>query len=288
MSNHRRMPPTERRLLQKKLENPSGPRHDLLMTGTPIRLGRTSPRLKELRRRARRRRAGEVMVEGWRLVADLVRWGVRLRELYLGESAAISSAAAQLVAASADAWIVADSVLESVAPTRHPQGVLAVVAEPTQEPWQATVGITLYLDQLQDPGNVGAIIRSAAALGAGTVLISKTCADPYHPAAVRGSAAAVFRLPVVTGIDPAEAAGQIRTARGEVWAADTTGVAIDHWRPGEPTLLLLGSEGSGLSDEAAAAADQRVTIPLARSVESLNVAVAAALLLQTWTKSRPA
>jgi TrmH family RNA methyltransferase len=280
------MSPAERRLLQKKLENPSGPRHDSQMTAAPTRLGRSSPRLKELRRRARRRRAGEVVVDGWRLVADLVRWGMQLRELYLGESAAARGDADQLVAAAASAWMVADSVLESVAPTRHPQGALAVVGEPDQYPWPATSGIALYLDQLQDPGNVGAIIRSAAALGAGAVLISETCADPFHPAAVRGSAAAVFQIPVVCNVDPAETAKQVRAAGGEIWAADTTGVAIACWRPEEPTLLLLGCEGSGLSEEAAAAADQRVTIPLGRSVESLNVAVAAALLLHTWSSSR--
>lgn len=255
------------------------------------RLGRHSRRLKELRQRVRRRRPGEVVVDGRRLLADLVRWQVALDELYLGERVAAETGTAELTAAAAQVWLVADDVLESIAPTRHPQGVLAVIAEPSAQPWPATTtgdrsGLALFLDRLQDPGNIGAIVRSAAGLGADAVLLSPDCADPFHPAAVRGSAGAVLRLPPVRDVDPATVAALVERRGGEVWAADTTGVAVDRWQPAALTLLLLGAEGSGLDESTAALTEKRVTIPLDRDLESLNVAVAAALLVHTWTASR--
>jgi len=174
------------------------------------RLGRHSERLKDLRRRARRRRPGEVVVDGRRLVADLVRWGVAVWELYLTADAAKTPEMAGLPDSAAAVWQVSEADLASVAPTRHPQGVLAVVAEPELRRWAGDSGFAVYLDGVQDPGNVGAIVRSAAAMGAESVFLGDRCADPYHPAAVRASAGTVFRLPVVRDADPAKAAAGVR------------------------------------------------------------------------------
>jgi tRNA G18 (ribose-2'-O)-methylase SpoU len=80
-------------------------------------------------------------------------------------------------------------------------------------------------------------------------------------------------------------AAVVHSAGGEVWAADTTGVAVERWQAAEPTLLLLGSEGSGLGTSTAALTEKRVTIPLERDLESLNVAVAAALLVHSWHRA---
>jgi len=243
------------------------------------RLGRTNPRLRALRRARRRRPRGRVIVDGRRVVEDLARWGVPIRELYLAEGAVAAREGWPPAAAALSVFVVADGVFETVAPTRHPQGVLAVVDEPAPARWQPARGVALFLDGVQDPGNVGAAVRSAAALGAEAVLLGPGCADPYHPAAVRGSAGAVFRVPLERGADPAEAAARARAAGGTVWAAAAGGGDARRWRPGPPALLLLGSEGRGLHPAVAAVADGAVAIPLGRGIESLNVAVAAALLL---------
>ncbi len=246
-------------------------------------LGRHSRQLKDLRKRVRRRRPGEVIADGLRLVSDLVRWGVPLDELYLAES--VAEEHVNLQAAAAMVWTIPDEVLAGIAPTRHPQGVLAVLAEPQPAAWSPESGVSLWLDGLQEPGNVGAILRSAAALDAQAVLLSSGSADPYHPAAVRGSAGAVLRLPVHRDVGIEAAVDTIRAVGGQVWASGGGGVPVTGWRPHRPLLLLLGSEGRGLDEQVAAKADGRVTVPLGRNIESLNVAVATGILLQAFRSS---
>lgn len=216
------------------------------------------------------------MVDGKRLVGDLVRWQVAIEELYVDDDADLEPL---VVAAARSMWRLDGDVLARLAPTRHPQGVLAVVAEPSWPRWSGRSGVALYLDRLQDPGNVGAVVRSAAALGAAAVLLSPDCADPFHPLAVRGSAGAVLRLPVERDVPAAAAAERVRGNRGSVWAASKGGSDVSGWRPQLPTVLMIGAEGAGLSDAALACADDRVAVPLRRGIESLNVAVAAGVLL---------
>jgi len=244
------------------------------------KLGRHGNRLKELRRRVRRRREGEVVVDGRRLIADLVRWEIPIRELYLTPEAAADPQAAVWAEAADSVYEVDETVFADIAPSRTPQGVLAVAEEPRWPRWTAAKGVALWLDGLQDPGNLGAIVRAAAGLGAATVLLSPGCADPFGPAAVRGSAGTVFRMPLARDVTAARAAERLRAVGGEVWATGAEGTPIAQWRPAEPCLILLGAEGSGLAREAVEMADGSVTIPLARDVESLNVAVAAGILLQ--------
>jgi TrmH family RNA methyltransferase len=239
-------------------------------------LGRGNTRVKDLRRRVRDRRPGEVIVDGPRILADLVRWEAPIRELYVAEGVDLDG---PVLAAAEQIWRVGDSVLAEVAPTRHPQGVLAVVDEPSWAPWDAESGVALWLDGVQDPGNLGAIVRAAAGLGATGVLLSPRCADPFGPLAVRGSAGAVFRIPVEREAPGLRAVELVRAHDGEVWATGVEGTAVTEWRPHEPVLLLLGAEGKGLSAEAAAFADGTVAIPLERDIDSLNVAVAAGILL---------
>jgi TrmH family RNA methyltransferase len=242
-------------------------------------LGKHSNRLKQLRGRVRHRSDGEVVVDGRRLVSDLVRWDVPIRELYLVPELAASTEAAPWIAVAGHSFEVAPEVLDAVSPTRNPQGVLAIASQPTWPPWPARKGVALWLDTVQDPGNLGAIVRAAAGLGASAVLLSPGCCDPFSPAAVRGSAGAVFRLPVEREVPASRAADRIRAASGQVWATGTGGTPLAAWTPTWPLLLLLGAEGRGLDPAIGGLADGEVTVPLDRGIESLNVAVAAAVVL---------
>lgn len=239
------------------------------------RLGKHSRRLKDLRRRIRRRQDGEVIVDGSKLVDDLVRWKVLVRELYLSTR---WEGRSDWLEAAEEAYVVDDDVLSNVAPTRSPQGVVAVVGEPRWPEWSPR-GVSLYLDGIQDPGNVGAIVRSAAGLGAEAVLLGPGCADPFGVAAIRGSAGAVFRIQVVRDVEAEIAAGMVEGAGGDVWAAGLSGETFATWKLAKPLLLLLGAEGQGLSEKAQKVACNTVTIDLHNQIESLNVAVAASLLL---------
>ncbi len=244
------------------------------------RLGRHGARVKDLRRRIKHRRGGEVIVEGRRLVDDLVRWGVPISELYLSPDVAAAPETSDLISAAGAAYELEASVLADLAPTRTSQGVLAVAEEPKPSRWHARDGVALWLDRLQDPGNLGAIVRAAAGLGAAAVLLSPDCTDPFGPGAVRGSAGAVFRIPIERGLTAEKVVARVREKGGEIWATGAGGRPVAGWDPIRPCLLLLGAEGAGLSPEASDLADGELTIPLSNGIESLNVAVATGILLQ--------
>ena len=249
-------------------------------TTPPTTLGRHNPRLARLRRLCRGEDAELTVADGLRLVADLAAAGVALEELYVADDmlATVESDAAVIARAGPAVFVASHTALSELAPTRHSQGVLAVVRRPCcRLPGE---GVVLYLDRIQDPGNVGAVIRCAAALGGSGVACSPGCADPFSPRAIRGSAGSALLLPVVTNADFAPIAERARQAGGEAAAAiagDAT--PLSSWRPRLPLVVALGNEGEGLAAEVLRGCDSRVSIPLSSGVESLNIAVAAGIVL---------
>lgn len=244
-------------------------------------LGRHNPRLAEVRDIIRHGRPGAAVVDGPKLVIDVTRAGMR-PDIVLLTSAQMhlladcpplaSLAAAGLV------FVVHDDVMERLAPSRHPQGVLAVFpVKPRTIPLD---GAVVYLDHIQDPANVGAIVRCAAAFGAAAVACSAGCADPFSPRAIRAAAGQTLLFPVAKDADFASCAAAIRARRGQLAALlGSGGTPLGWWRASLPLLLVLGNEGSGLDPSIVASCDTTLTIPLRGGVESLNVAVAAGIAL---------
>jgi len=229
----------------------------------------------------RRKDPALTVVDGPKLVLELAAAGVTLEALYSTPEAEPTVRGCRSLCELQEraAWhVVTPEALGAVAPSRHPQGVLAVVGVPTWTP--EARGVWLYLDGIQEPGNLGALVRCAAALGADGVVCSADSADPYSPRAVRGAAGWSLRFPVCPALELEPLAARFRLAGGTVAAAlGEGGQALGGWRPRRPLLLVLGSEGHGHRPATLAACTERVTIPLARGVESLNVAVAAGILL---------
>lgn len=185
---------------------------------------------------------------------------------------------------------VTDAELEALADTEHPQGVVAVI-EPrrwTLNDIRLVPGATLLvLDGVQDPGNVGTMLRTAWGLGAAGVVALKGTADLTNPKVIRAGMGAGFRLPSVTAA-PDELVAWSRLQRAEIWVADMSGERADQLSRGDrqraPVALVVGNEGAGVSPSLDAAADRRIAVPLAAAVESLNVAVAAGILLYEVTR----
>ena len=185
---------------------------------------------------------------------------------------------------------VSDQELDTLTDTEHPQGLTAVI-EPRK--WSLTdirliPGlVSLVLDGVQDPGNVGTMLRTAWGLGAAGVVALKGTADLTNPKVIRGGMGATFRLPSVPAT-PEELVAWARIQRAEIWVAAAGGDPANSLprrtaaRP--PVLLAVGNEGSGVSPTLEAAAARRVGINLAGGVESLNVAVAAGILLYEVTR----
>lgn len=177
--------------------------------------------------------------------------------------------------------LVSVAVLTAIATTVNPDGVVAIAPRLTaQEPHIAQTKLGIALERLQDPGNLGTIIRSAVAVGVDSLWLSEDSVDIYHPKVLRASVGEWFRLPMATEPNLSELLKQ-HHRQGIQIVATTAQATKSYWEIDftRPSLIVLGNEGAGLSSELIELADEQVQIPLANEVESLNVAIATALLL---------
>jgi TrmH family RNA methyltransferase len=187
---------------------------------------------------------------------------------------------------------VSDQVLAAMSPVQHPSGVVAIArARPADvRVVMATVTdlpLVLVLAGLQDPGNVGAIVRAASAFGASGVVAIEGSANPFSWKALRGAMGGTFRLPIAARGSLTEVIASARELGVRLVAAvPRGGTPLPDVDLREPTAIVLGGEGAGLSSAVMAAVDETVTIPMQAPVESLNVAIAAALILYEAMRQR--
>ncbi|BAY35876.1 tRNA/rRNA methyltransferase SpoU [Nostoc sp. NIES-2111] len=176
--------------------------------------------------------------------------------------------------------IVSEEVLQAIATTVQPDGVVATAKRGEQQSQVPFTGVVLALETIQDPGNLGTIIRTAAAAGASGLWLSQDSVDLDNPKVLRASAGQWFRLATAVSEDLTATVQTCQQAGMQVIATLPT-AKLTYWEVDwtKPSLILLGNEGAGLSADLAAMADQQVKIPLSPGVESLNVAIAAALML---------
>jgi TrmH family RNA methyltransferase len=250
--------------------------------------------IRDLHRRRGRERRGLALAEGVRLVEEALDSAVILRGAAAApalESTTRGKALkATLLTRGVQVEDLTDAELEELADTEHPQGIIAVI-EPkrwTLSDIRMNPGATiLVLDGVQDPGNVGTMLRTALGLGAAGLVALKGTADLTNPKVIRGAMGASFRLPAVTAA-PDEFVAWVRLQRAQIWVADAAGETGDRLlarRADRPAVaLVVGNEGAGVGSSIDAAADRRIAVPLTRGVESLNVAVAAGILLYEVTR----
>jgi TrmH family RNA methyltransferase len=183
--------------------------------------------------------------------------------------------------------VLADDIFEMIAATENSQGVITLVKTPEWTLDQLFGGrpMLVVLDGVQDPGNAGAIVRAAEAFGADGALFVKGSVTPHNPKTLRASAGSLFRLPHVSGIDPALARAALEQKRIDIWAAHPRGQRL----LGDTDLtrgfaLIVGSEGRGVSDKLrGCATDLRIATV---NVESLNAAMAAGIILHEASRQR--
>jgi RNA methyltransferase, TrmH family len=251
-------------------------------------------------------------VEGPKLVEEGVRSGLEVEALLVGDSGEQSLEQILRAAAETDSGIprsrilrTADKLFAGVAGTEAPQGIAALFR---QHKWEfddvlrgaatregALKGgtpLVVVMAGIQDPGNVGTILRSAEAFGATGVIATKGTADPWSPKALRASAGSALRLPVLRGMAIPVLLAQLRMARIKIYATSAKTIP-DSKSPDastadlrEPSAIFIGSEGAGLPPEVEHAADARVSIPINAAVESLNAGVAAAVILYEAARQR--
>ena len=265
----------------------------------PVRIvqSKQNPRLKELRKALAhpgRNERGLVAIEGPNLVEEALRTGLRVDSVFVGggDINAVGYQSEEDIA-QVEVFLVPGDALNSILATESPQLVAALVKPPSWTwpqiltPQKSSTALILVLAALQDPGNLGTIIRSAEAFGADGIVCLPGTVNPWNPKAVRASAGSIFRLPILT-VTEDEALTQFRQAGVRI----LTTTAQAHAQPADlvyltgPVALLIGNEGNGVPTDVAIKADMAITVPCPGPVESLNAAVATSVLLYEAARQR--
>ncbi|HYF79755.1 MAG TPA: RNA methyltransferase [Symbiobacteriaceae bacterium] len=247
-------------------------------------------RARELARdRSAREESGLAVLEGLRLAEEALSAGVPVEYALCTEQLETRERGAALLdglrKAGVPVFPVAPDTLDRAADTQTPQGILAVFRPRAWRLDEIPPGLVLVLDNLQDPGNLGTIIRSLEAMG-GAGLVVTGGVDPFNPKVIRSAMGSLFRLPVVK----AEAGYALQTLRAQgrvIYVADAGG-DLTPWtaRLGKSVALVIGNEGNGPSDLARSQADGVISIPMPGPTESLNAGVAASLLIYEAMRQR--
>ncbi len=263
--------------------------------------GRHNPLVKQLRQafsRAELTESGDCAVEGLRILEEAIRSGLRFSAVFFRESA--QDRAERLlpqIGAQVETLLLPDKLFDSLVPSESPQGVAALVRlkefslDDTMERLQ--VGPIVVLSGLQDPGNLGTIVRSAEAFGSAAVVLGEGTVSPFNSKVVRASAGSVFRLPVIHGhgksaVTKLEEVSEKLRAKGVRLIATSShkGTPLDQADLKGAVAIYFGNEGSGLPREVMAKMDETVVIPHTAQVESLNAGVAASIVLYEAARQR--
>jgi len=257
---------------------------------------RSNPRVVALRKlgsRKHRREAGLLLVEGSPIIETALAAGANPVEAWVAPELlddAARTLLARLRERGAAVVEVSAGVMATLSEREPPQGILVTFPIP-HAAWTelrlAGRELVVVVDRLQDPGNVGALVRTAAAVGASAVVLISPCADPFDPKAVRGGMGSVFQVPILESSDPAEAIGALRGAGLRIVGAVARDGADPRIALAGGVALLLGNEARGLSPDLAPLAQERVSLPLPGGAESLNVAVAGGVLMYCWLWACP-
>jgi TrmH family RNA methyltransferase len=253
--------------------------------------GRHNALVKQLRRafaRAQRTEDGDCAIEGLRIVEEAIRSGLRFRAVFFRESA--KEHAQRLlpqIGAHVETLILPDKLFDNSVPSETPQGVAALVrwkeftVENVLE--RIHVGPIIVLAGLQDPGNLGTIMRSAEAFGSAGLVLGEGTVSPFNSKVIRASAGSVFRIPVVVAKSAGGLEEILAKLRGErvrlIATSSHKGTPIDQASLSAPLAIFIGSESSGVPRDLVSKMDDTVAIPHTPQVESLNAGVAGSIIL---------
>lgn len=231
-------------------------------------------------------RGERLALESPRLLLEALDAGVDVEEVLHDGGADSGAAVDRARAAGVRTTLVSSRVLAKLTELGSPRGLVALAPIPARAPDSIPASFGLVLDGVQDPVNVGALLRSGEAFGASGAVLTPGCASPFSPRALRASAGSAFRLPVAAGATAGEAVAWAKRSGAALVGAVARGGVDPRDVPAGPLVLAVGSEGRGLGPEVEGALDVRVTIPMSGGVESLNAAVAGGVLL--YALARPA
>ena len=245
-------------------------------------------RLLQLQKKSKARNEEKVfIVEGIRMFSEVPR--DRVEKVYISESL-YNKKKEELDLQNLPYEVLSDSVFQHVSDTKTPQGILCVVKQTfhkVDELLKVENPHFMVLDNLQDPGNLGTIVRTAEGAGVDAVFLSKESVDIYNPKTIRSTMGSIYRMPVVYVEDLLELLDVFKKTGIKSYAAHLEGKnSYDQESYENGTAILIGNEGNGLRDEVSNKADIWVQIPMKGQVESLNAAIAASVLMFEVARQR--
>ena len=231
-----------------------------------------------------------LLLDGDHLIQEALASAVAIDIAAFSERLAAGRLAMRLQDAGTRVVLVSDGVLDAMSPVQSPSGVVAIARRPAASLERAlgkSPQLVLMLHDVQDPGNVGAVVRAAEGCGATGVVCSERTADPFGWKALRGAMGSTFRLPLAVRQSLPAAIAVARSGGIRIFATLARGgTPLMECDLCVPTAILLGGEGAGLPADLAETADARLTIPMQPPVESLNVSIAAALVIYEAARQR--
>lgn len=233
---------------------------------------------RSLRDKSARDRDGLFLCEGEHMAGEAIRAG-GVQSVFVDESRDYAALLA-LLAPETPVYCVPAHVLEVVSQVKTPQGIAAVVRQPERVALDQLGDRVLLLENVQDPGNVGTILRTLDAAGFDGCILTSGCADPFSPKTLRATMGSIFRVPLTTASDASETLRALNK-RGYATLAGVLDGAPFYERSETPTRIcvVIGNEGAGITPETAAACTHRYRLPMRGGAESLNAAIAAAIFM---------
>lgn len=248
--------------------------------------------IRKLQERKERQKSGLFYAEGIRIVAEAVQQNAAIETLVVAPELLNSSFCQQIIEAARSKGVsileVSSDIFKSIAMKEGPQGIAAVIRQQWAElETSQTYSSWVALDAVQNPGNLGTILRTAQATRVDAVLLTPGCTDPYAPKVVRAGMGAHLSLPLHPDV-PWESVLRLTSNTRRVLAEAAAPSTLWAWDWTAPTTLVIGGEAHGAGPEARAAAEARLRLPMAEGAESLNAAVAAAVFLFEARRQRDA
>ncbi len=249
--------------------------------------------VKSLKQKKNREEKGRFFIEGLRFVSEALEESWQIETIILSDSFCLNESNKQLISLISDrkfnCYTVTDKIFGELSETSTPQGILAVMQTKMFEISDIIKAgsFMVILDSIQDPGNLGTIIRTADAAGAGGILMSKGCVELFNPKVLRSTMGSVFHLPIVVDCDLSESIQTLKEYGIKAYAAHLSGeLSYFECNLRENCAIIVGNEANGISDDVANIADVLVKIPMPGKAESLNASVAAGILMYEAVRQR--
>ncbi|MED9968791.1 MAG: RNA methyltransferase [Ruminococcus sp.] len=236
-----------------------------------------------------RKKCGLFVAEGVRVCIDAMLSGVEIEAFFVtGEAAEKNSAEYEKLSEySNSTFTVTPELFEYISDTQNPQGFLCIIKTLDKSCQFDTIKVNgkfIALDNMQDPNNMGTVLRSCEAFGVSGVIMSADCCDIYSPKVVRGSMGAVFRIPFIICDSIADFLSENKELNSYAAVVDSNAELLTEVSFDLPCVAVIGNEGNGLKPQTISSCDRKITIPMSGKAESLNASAAAAILIWEMTK----